>query len=158
MNLQFLPLMLLSTTLLCFTGASFAKDNDSKDYDSKHKSEKYEKNKNHDKDDNNKVYFNADRKVIINNYYYARRDAKSCPPGLAKKNNGCKAPGKVKKWRKGQPLPSDVIYYDVQPELIVQLGRIPEGQKIVRVGADLLLISIGTGMVIDAIQDLNDIF
>lgn len=40
--------------------------------------------------------------------------------------------------------------------LTVQLGRTPEGQEIARVGTDLLLISVGTGMVIDAIQGLND--
>ncbi|WP_445775250.1 hypothetical protein [Shewanella sp.] len=157
MKRYLLPFTVLSTLLLCSSGVSVAKDHESKDQ-SKHQSDKHEKKHKSDNDNNDQVYFNNDRQVIINNYYYTKGNAKSYPPGLAKKNNGCKAPGKVKKWRKGQPLPSDVIYYDVQPELIVQLGRIPEGQKIVRVGADLLLISIGTGMVIDAIQDLNDIF
>lgn len=103
-------------------------------------------------------YFDERRRNLVRNYYGESRNAGSCPPGLAKKNNGCQPPGQAKKWRKGHPLPSDVIYYDVPTALLHELGRTPEGQKIVRVGTDLLLISIGTGMVIDALEGLDDVF
>ena len=36
--------------------------------------------------------------------------------------------------------------------LLDELGQTPEGQKLVRVGTDILLISVGTGMVLDAIK------
>lgn len=156
MNRHLLPFLLMSLLLMCTVNTSVAKDNESKGQ-SKQQSEKHEKKHKHDQG-NDQVFFNNDRQVIIHNYYQTKSKAKNCPPGLAKKNNGCIAPGKVKKWQKGHVLPADVVYYDVPSELIVQIGRTPEGQKIVRVGTDLLLISIGTGMVIDAIQDLNDIF
>lgn len=41
------------------------------------------------------------------------------------------------------------------PGLAVQLGVPPAGHRYVRVGADILLIAVGTAMVIDALQDLN---
>ncbi|MBB1438628.1 hypothetical protein H5202_07995 [Shewanella sp. SG41-4] len=153
MNRHILSLIIISTLMVFSTGYSVAKDNDSH---GKHKSEKHEK-KHDKKHDHQEVYFSNDRQVIINNYYYTSRDAKHCPPGLAKKHNRCQAPGSTKQWRKGYSLPADVVYYDVPSALTVQLGRTPEGQKIVRVGTDLLLISVGTGMVLDAIQDLNDV-
>ncbi|MFJ5489610.1 RcnB family protein, partial [Hansschlegelia beijingensis] len=76
-------------------------------------------------------------------------------PGLAKKNNGCMPPGQAKKWRRGYPLPRDIIYYDLPPVIIARLDPPPRGYKYVRVAADILMIAIGTGMVIDAIEDLG---
>jgi hypothetical protein len=95
-------------------------------------------------------YFNDDRRILIRNYYSKSRESSNCPPGLAKKNNGCQPPGQIKKWRRGEPLPHDVDYYDLPGALIEELGRTPEGEKLVQIGTDLLLISIGTGMVLDA--------
>lgn len=161
MNRHIIPLIIISTLMMCSSGYSFAKDNDSHGNSGKHKSDKHQKkhDKKHDHEHEEiyQTYFSNDRQVIVNNYYYTNRDAKHCPPGLAKKHNRCQPPGSAKQWRKGYSLPADVVYYDVPSALTVQLGRTPEGQKIVRVGTDLLLISIGTGMVIDAIQDLNDV-
>ena len=104
------------------------------------------------------VYFTADRVQVISNYYSSHKSAKGCPPGLAKKGNGCQPPGQAKKWHRGEPLPHDVVYHEVPVEVVHQIGLPPPGQKIVRVGTDLLLISIGTGMVIDALEDLGNIF
>jgi Ni/Co efflux regulator RcnB len=64
-------------------------------------------------------------------------------------------PGQAKKWHVGQPLPRDVIFYDLPPALVVRIGTPPAGHRYVRVAADILLIAIGTGMVIDAIADLS---
>lgn len=93
--------------------------------------------------------------VVIREYYGERFRAGKCPPGLAKKHNGCMPPGQAKKWRVGRPLPRDVVYYSLPPAIVVQLGQPPAGHRYVRVAADILLIAIGTGMVVDAIQDLN---
>lgn len=91
---------------------------------------------------------------IIQDYYGGVFRSGKCPPGLAKKNNGCMPPGQAKKWAKGQRLPGDVIYYDLPPELRVRL-KAPAGAKYVRVAADVLLIAAGTGMVLDAVEDLS---
>jgi Ni/Co efflux regulator RcnB len=100
-------------------------------------------------------YFGAPQRVAVQDYYGQQFRAGKCPPGLAKKNNGCLPPGQAKKWAVGQPLPSDVRYYPVPQPVLLQLGAPPAGHKYVRVAADILLIAVGTGMIVDAIQDLG---
>jgi len=101
-------------------------------------------------------YFSDDKVVIINNYYSGQyKKGKHCPPGLAKKHNGCMPPGQAKKWVIGRPLPPQVIYYDLPPALVVELGPPPLHHKYVRVAQDILLLAVGTGMVVDAIDNLS---
>lgn len=100
-------------------------------------------------------YFSDSQRQAARAYYEPRLRAGNCPPGLAKKGNGCQPPGQAKRWQRGQPLPRDVVYYPVPASVQVQLGTPPAGHKFVRVAADILLIAIGTGMVIDAIEDLG---
>jgi len=100
------------------------------------------------------AYFGEPQRAAVRDYYGAQARGGKCPPGLAKKNNGCLPPGQAKKWGIGQPLPRDVVRYPVPPAVMVQLGTPPSGYKYVRVAADILLIAIGTSMVIDAIEDL----
>lgn len=96
------------------------------------------------------VYFNEDRRILIRNFYARSPKSGDCPPGLARKNNGCHPPGQLKKWRRGEPLPSDVVYQELPDALIEQLGRRPEGRQIIQVDSDVLLISTATGLVLDA--------
>lgn len=100
-------------------------------------------------------HFRDRHRVVIRDYYAGQFQAGRCPPGLAKKRNGCMPPGQAKKWHLGQPLPRDVIFYNLPQALVVELGPPPAGYRYVRAAADILLIAIGTGMVIDAIQDLG---
>lgn len=102
------------------------------------------------------VFFGDKHRTAANGYYADRFRAGRCPPGLAKKNNGCLPPGQAKKWSVGRPLPRDVIYYDLPPALFMQFGPPPPRHRYVRVAADILLIAIGTGIVVDAIQDLGN--
>jgi len=53
-------------------------------------------------------------------------------------------------------LPSDVIFHELSHRMARQLGRPPAGHRYVRVAQDILLITIGTGMVVDAVYDLNN--
>lgn len=104
----------------------------------------------------NNRHFEERQQVMVREYYAAHyRDARHCPPGLAKKHNGCMPPGQAKKWKVGYPLPREVIYYDVPPPLVIQIGPPPSGHRYVRVAGDILMIAIGTGMVVDAINDLG---
>jgi len=103
------------------------------------------------------AYFNDQQRVVIRKYYEESFHSGHCPPGLAKKKNGCLPPGQAKKWSKGKPLPRDVVYYDLPSRVIVDLGAPPAGHKYVRIASDILLIAIGTGMVVDAIADLGKI-
>lgn len=99
-------------------------------------------------------YFEDQQRKDVQTYYGKQSAAGRCPPGLAKKNNGCLPPGQAKKWAMGQALPRDVVYYPVPNSVVVKIGLPPKGYKYVRVANDVLLIAIGSMMVIDAIQDL----
>lgn len=82
-----------------------------------------------------------DRRGLIN----------GCPPGLAKKNNGCMPPGHAKRWQVGQPLARNVVYYEVPAPLVTQFGPAPTGYRYVRVDDDILLISKATRVIVDAL-------
>ena len=116
----------------------------------------------HDRRDSNVnisigAYFGGPQRQAVYDYYGPDVRAGHCPPGLAKKNNGCMPPGQAKKWTMGQPLPGDLRYYAVPAALVTRLGPPPAGHKYVRVASDILLITIGTSMVVDAIQDLGNL-
>jgi len=138
-----------------------------------HKEKKYKEKKHKDKHDDDKSsghrhessdrsdkshkYFEDRHRVVVHEYYQEQFRHGRCPPGLAKKNNGCMPPGQAKKWSVGHRLPRDVVYYEVPDSLVVQLGRPSAGNKYVRVATDILLIAVGSSMVIDAVQDLGRI-
>lgn len=95
-------------------------------------------------------------RVVVHDYYVHVIERGHCPPGLAKKHNGCLPPGQAKKrWVVGQRLPHDVIFYELPPALIVQLQPAPPGYRYVRVASDILMIAAGTGLVAAAIEDLG---
>ena len=100
-------------------------------------------------------HFDNRQRTILSDYFRPRFQSGRCPPGLAKKYNGCMPPGQAKKWRIGYPLPQGVTFYDLPPHLIGQLGYPGPGYRYVRVAADVLLIAAGTGMVLAAVEDLN---
>jgi hypothetical protein len=98
--------------------------------------------------------FSEGDRVAVRDYYGGVFERGHCPPGLAKKNNGCMPPGQAKKWAMGRPLPRDVVFYDLPDALRVRLSLPPAGYRFVRVASDILLIAAGTGMVAAAIEDL----
>lgn len=111
----------------------------------------------HGGDGKTRGYFNDQHRKVVHDYYAEQYRSGKCPPGLAKKHNGCMPPGQAKKWQVGRPLPRDVIFYDLPESVLIRLGPAPPRHRFVRVASDILLIAIGTGMVIDAIQDLSGI-
>ncbi len=100
-------------------------------------------------------YFSDQHRTVAHEYYREQFRTGHCPPGLAKKRNGCMPPGQARKWAVGRPLPRDVVYHDVPPDLVVQIGQPPAGHRYVQVAADILMIAAGTGMVVDAIEDIG---
>ena len=99
-------------------------------------------------------YFREEQRQAVSRYYGGMQAKGHCPPGLAKKNNGCMPPGQAKKWLIGQPLPAALVQYQVPNEVILQIGIAPSGYKYVRVANDILLVALGTMIVVDAIEDL----
>ena len=102
------------------------------------------------------VHLDDHPRTEVHSWYTREIEAGHCPPGLAKKRNGCLPPGQAKKaWAIGRPLPREVIFHDLPPALVVEIGLPPAGYRYVRIANDILLIAVGTGMVIDAIADLG---
>ena len=98
-----------------------------------------------------------DRSAVYS-YYRTEYASAGCPPGLAKKNNGCLPPGQAKKmWAMGQPLPVGIVYYPLPGVLLTQLTPAPSGYEYVRVANDILLMAIGTRMIAGAIADLSSL-
>ena len=76
----------------------------------------------------------------------------NCPPGLAKKNNGCQPPGQARKWSVGQPLPAG-LGYSLPQDLLRRLAP-PAGYTYIRVDTDILMIAIGSRLVVSGLADL----
>ncbi len=100
-------------------------------------------------------HFSDGNRRAVSEYYGAQFGGGHCPPGLAKKHNGCMPPGQAKKWARGRALPPDVRYYDLPRDLLVRLPAPPPNHRYVRVAGDILMIAVGTSMVVDAIEDLG---
>lgn len=81
-------------------------------------------------------------------HYRNEFSAGRCPPGLAKKNNGCSPPGQVQRaWVVGQPLPPEVAYYPMPRELYTQLTPPPYGHEYVRVDDNIVLLNATTRLI-----------
>lgn len=89
-----------------------------------------------------------DREAI--RHYIKEDHHRHCPPGLAKKKNGCLPPGQAKKYTIGHRLPDDVIWMPVSDDLLGHLKPVP-GYQYVQVDKDILLIGEATKKVIDAV-------
>jgi hypothetical protein len=100
-------------------------------------------------------HFSEETRTFIHKYYGDKFRSGGCPPGLAKKANGCMPPGQAKKWMIGRSLPREVVCYDLPPEVLMHFGPVPSRHRFVRVAADILMIAEGTGMVVDAIEDIG---
>ena len=112
----------------------------------------------HDKEvpGNGGLHFDDHHRGLAHDYYSQQFQSGRCPPGLAKKNNGCLPPGQAKKqFVVGQVLPRDVIYYNVPLALVSQFPPAPAGYRYVRVDNDVLLMSLTTRIVMDALRNLG---
>ena len=91
----------------------------------------------------------------VSSYYREEFARGNCPPGLAKKDNGCMPPGLAKKeWQVGQPLPSSVTYYPLPPQLYTRLSPPPPGYEYVRVNDDVLLMQTANRSVANLVVNL----
>lgn len=101
------------------------------------------------------VVFGNDDREAARHYFLKKYGRGNCPPGLAKKNNGCLPPGQAKKrYQVGQRLSPEVVYVDAPADLVVKLQPPPSGHKYAIVDGDLVKLAIGTLLVVDAIDGL----
>lgn len=91
----------------------------------------------------------SDRLVLAD--FLKEKNASFCPPGLAKKNNGCLPPEQAKKFKRGDIL-DDSIEWETLPEEILKRLRPPAtGTSYVMANQNVLLISEATKKILDAV-------
>jgi Ni/Co efflux regulator RcnB len=136
-------------------GHGHYEDSGDHDDDRDHDSDRGHWNGDHDRDDTTVIVIeNNDRREIRD--YITRDYHHHCPPGLAKKHNGCLPPGQAKKlYRIGERLPDNVVFVPVPDDLRRRLGPVPSGYEYVKVDKDVLLISEASKKVIDAVTLLS---
>jgi hypothetical protein len=101
------------------------------------------------------VVFADDDREVAHHYFVEKHGRGNCPPGLAKKNNGCLPPGQAKKrYSVGHPLPPEVVFVTPPVELTARLRPCPSGYSYVLVDGDLVKLAVGTKLVVDAIEGL----
>jgi Ni/Co efflux regulator RcnB len=98
------------------------------------------------------TYFNDQNRIHVRQYYSQHYgNGRNCPPGLAKKNNGCMPPGQARKWEVGQSVPRGVTLYSVPRPLLVQLPPAPYGYRYARIGGDIALVFQQNNLIVDII-------
>lgn len=146
-------LALITTTALVFTAATgaIAQPGNGKGKD-KRPDHTYEHSDKRDGDELS-IRIDLDDRNIIEDFL--RTEYRSdCPPGLAKKNNGCLPPGIAKKYELDQPLPPGITARSIDDSLYSRLRHI-NGYEYVRVDKDILLVSEATKKVVDAVTLLS---
>ncbi|MDB5897558.1 MAG: hypothetical protein JWP22_3796 [Ramlibacter sp.] len=156
-------LALAAAALACAFSASpvFAKDH----HDGKHEDKEVRKAEKHREKAEKKAekrerqeirhgaYFNDQQREAARRYYAQQYGHGRCPPGLAKKNNGCVPPGQAR-WAVGQPLPRNVTVYSVPQPVLVQLPPAPYGYRYARIGGDIVLVQQQNNLIVDIIVGL----
>lgn len=154
----------LVLALFAASGAFADKGGNGKGHEKHVKHEKHEKSEKHEKKshsskvkkhhDDDFAFILSDRDVIkeyISSDYHT-----SCPPGLAKKHNGCMPPGQAKKaYVIGQPLPAGIVFSPVPRDLRVKLRPAPMGYQYVMVDRDVLLMAEASHKIVDAVTLLS---
>lgn len=163
----------LAVTSLFVAGPVFAKDSDDdqgkgqgkqtqkreekqqKRYDKEQEKSEKQAEKRERKDIQPGTYFNDQQRSYVREYYVQNYgNGKKCPPGLAKKHNGCLPPGQVRNWVVGQPLPRNITVYAVPQPVIRQLPPAPYGYRYVLIGGDVVLVQQQNNLIVDIIVGL----
>lgn len=101
------------------------------------------------------IVFAPHEREHVRSYFVEKHGRGHCPPGLAKKRNGCLPPGQAKKrYAVGHPLRDDVDLVALPRDLERRLGPPPRGYRYALVDGDLVKLVVGTLLVVDAIDGL----
>ena len=101
------------------------------------------------------VAFTATQREAARSYFVEAHGRGNCPPGLAKKQNGCLPPGQAKKrYMVGHPLAQGIVVEGLSVELAVRIGTAPPGYRYGILDGDLVKLAAGSMLVVDAIEGL----
>jgi len=103
------------------------------------------------------VKFGLHQREAVREYYVERHGKGHCPPGLAKKENGCLPPGQAKKrYAVGRPLDPGIVIAPVPQNLAIRIGPPPKGYVYGMVDGDLVKLAVDTLLVVDAVNSFVD--
>jgi hypothetical protein len=101
------------------------------------------------------VVFSDTQREAARVYFVEKHGRGNCPPGLAKKQNGCLPPGQAKKrYQVGHPLAHGIVVEQLPAELSVRIGPAPAGYRYGILDGDLIKLAVGTMLVVDAIEGM----
>lgn len=96
-----------------------------------------------------RVVVDEPRRVVIAE---PRHIHSACPPGLAKRHNGCLPPGHARRVVIGQPVPAGTVFVVPRPVLST-LPPPPAGYRYAIVNNQVVLVS-GGNLVVDIVRSL----
>src|SRR5512135_3632594 len=95
------------------------------------------------------VVFSATQREAARSYFVKEHGRGNCPPGLAKKHNGCLPPGQAKKrYVVGHSLPQGIVVGELPVELSMRIGPAPRGYRYGILDGDLVKLAVGTMVVV----------
>ena len=101
------------------------------------------------------VVLTGTQREAARSYFVEKHGRGNCPPGLAKKDNGCLPPGQAKKrYTVGRSLPREIVVAELPSELSMRIGVAPTGYRYGILDGDLVMLAVGTMLVVDAIEGL----
>ena len=101
------------------------------------------------------AYFNEQHRARVREYYAKEYgDGRKCPPGLAKKHNGCMPPGQAQ-WDVGQHAAHGHSGVHRAPARAgLSAGRPRTATATHVIGNDIVLVQIQSNLIVDIIVDL----
>lgn len=148
----------LTLSLIGATSALAQKPKKDRDRDRENEQGEDRRGKKRDDDDNDehgdrkKSAFDDSQRKSARDYFATDHGRGKCPPGLAKKNNGCLPPGQAKKrYTVGRPLNQGVVYQQLPGTLSTRLGPAPTGYLYGLLDGDLIKMDAKTRRVVDVI-------
>lgn len=102
------------------------------------------------------VVFDGDARDRVQSYYRTGFAGQDCPPGLAKKHNGCLPPGQAKRrFPPGSVVPDTIVLYPLPRELEIRLRPLPSGYVYRYADREVLVVAEAARKVIDAVVLLS---
>jgi len=95
--------------------------------------------------------FESNERASIERYYRDSYSGGNCPPGLAKKNNGCMPPGQARRFSAGSYLDDDIVLSPLPSGLHTHLAPPLPGYAYGYYGGNVILYETGPRLVVDVV-------
>lgn len=145
--------LFLTLTLIGATSVQAQKQKKEKKHENEQGEDRRDKRRDDDEDrDREKSKFDNNQREATRDFFAVDHGRGKCPPGLAKKHNGCLPPGQAKKrYAVGRPLGQGIIYQQLPRDLSVRVGPAPTGYIYGMLDGDLIKMNATTRLIVDAI-------